>query len=138
MVPYFINTKEELENLIQKLEKLQKSQYDLKNNWEQALNEIFTQQEKEYIKTYSKNYKDNTNAVTKLINYLQKARVVNITLAWQPTIKQQLKIAQKIKSLIKEGVINIYYNPDIAGGIVLEYKGKYLDLSLKNKYEAKL
>jgi len=136
MLPYFIDTKEDLEKLIQKIEALEKSSYNLKNDWDQALNEIFTEEEKEYInKTIQQAGGDKEHTLRDLREELEKTKTINITLAWKPTVKQQKKIAKKIKGWVKNAVIKTHYNPDISGGVVLEYKGKYLDLSLKHKYE---
>ena len=67
---------------------------------------------------------------------LESLKVVRLTLAQEPTENGLVKIQNWIQSNLGEGVVSdINYNPRILAGAVVVYKGKYTDLSLRNKFQ---
>lgn len=67
---------------------------------------------------------------------LKKLNVLRLTLAFEPS---QLVIEKTIKWLREnvsgDIVVNILYDPAIVGGAIIEYQGKYIDMSLKKKLD---
>lgn len=69
-------------------------------------------------------------------NYLQKIPRVKLLLAFKPRREFLKKISEFLeKELGKKIILDVLLNPEIVGGVVLEYEGKYLNLSLLKKIE---
>lgn len=69
-------------------------------------------------------------------NYLQKIPRVKLLLAFKPRREFLEKISEFLeKELGKKIILDVLLNPEIVGGVVLEYEGKYLNLSLLKKIE---
>jgi len=67
---------------------------------------------------------------------LLKLPVLKIQLAFLPTPSFIKELSDWFKKNLKKRVLlDIEVNPTIVGGLILEYKGRYLDLSLKKEIE---
>jgi len=67
---------------------------------------------------------------------LLKLPVLKIQLAFSPTPSFIKEISNWLKRNLKKKVLlDVEVNPVIVGGAILEYRGRYLDLSLKKEIE---
>lgn len=57
--------------------------------------------------------------------------VMNMTVAFEPTLSQQKAIAEYLPDCI----FDLKIDPKIIAGLVISYKGKYKDFSFKSAYE---
>lgn len=66
-----------------------------------------------------------------LRNYLLSLPKIKLTLAFQPNKEFLKQISEWLqKEVGQKIVLNIFVNPHIVGGAIIEYKGRYLDFSL--------
>jgi len=66
-----------------------------------------------------------------LRNYLLSLPKIKLTLAFQPNKEFLKQISEWLqKEVGQKIVLNIFVNPHIVGGAIIEYKGKYLNFSL--------
>jgi len=66
---------------------------------------------------------------------LGKLRVLNLTLAFDPTLHSIEKIHDWVRRNIGEGIIlEIAVNPTLFAGAILVYKGEYRDFTFRNKF----
>lgn len=74
------------------------------------------------------------NFLEELQKKLESLPVLKITLAFLPSRKSIERIVNFIRKESGEKIIlDIFIDPEIVGGAILEYRGKYLDFSLKNE-----
>ncbi len=60
-----------------------------------------------------------------------------LTLAFEPTEKVIIRLANWCREQIDpQLVLDIRYEPGLIGGAVIEYQGKFVDLSLRKKFES--
>jgi F0F1-type ATP synthase delta subunit len=90
---------------------------------------------------------ENENVITKdaeknriffenLKNYLLKITQIKIEIAFKPSRKFIEKISLWLEKNFGEKIIvDLYFNPEIVGGAIIEYKGKYLNYSLAKKID---
>jgi F0F1-type ATP synthase delta subunit len=70
---------------------------------------------------------------------LDSLPLLKMTLAFSPTQSTIEKISQFLENKLgKKIILDISYNPEILGGAILEYRGKYLNLSLAKNFEKSL
>jgi F0F1-type ATP synthase delta subunit len=70
---------------------------------------------------------------------LDSLPLLKMTLAFSPTQSTIEKISQFLENKLgKKIILDISYNPEILGGAILEYRGKYLNLSLAKNLEKSL
>lgn len=71
-----------------------------------------------------------------LKNEFSKVPVLKIEIAFSPTTKTIEKISRYLeKEVGKKIILDIFVNQEIVGGAVLEYQGRYLNLSLAKEIE---
>lgn len=88
--------------------------------------------EKENI--ISKNPEKNQIFFENFKNYLGNIPQIKITTSFQPQKESINKISSWLKKEIGENVIlDLIFNPEITGGIIIGYQGRQLDLSLAKK-----
>jgi len=76
------------------------------------------------------------NIINFLKEYFSKRPIAIITLAFSPTSDILKKISDWFLCHTKEKVIlDIKVAPEILGGLIIEFKGKYLDLSLQKQID---
>ncbi len=72
-----------------------------------------------------------------LVSQLTGVETVRLTVAFEPTKEIKNKIYEWVKLWVGKGlVVEITQDKEIMGGAVVEFGGKYRDLSLKKKLEA--
>jgi F0F1-type ATP synthase delta subunit len=72
----------------------------------------------------------------KLKKYLLSFPQIKLTLAFSPSLEFLKKISDwLIKETHQKVILDVFINPKITGGVIVEYKGKYLDLSLAKKIQ---
>lgn len=102
-------TREEFRGLVEKLEK--------ENSFFRSPNQQFS---------FFRNLKKN----------LKKIPQPKLELAFQPSIEFLLKIKQWFKEKNqREVILDLSINPEIVGGAIIEYRGKYLNLSVGKKID---
>jgi len=85
--------------------------------------------------------KENVNGVEDLVEtfirikeWLKKLEVVNVTLVFRPSVKFIKKIHNWfIENVDSQVILSFKIDSLIGGGLVVIYKGLYLDLSLENR-----
>ncbi len=71
-----------------------------------------------------------------LKNFLKNLPVLKLEIAFLPLQKTIEKISRWLRKEVEGKIIlDIYFNPSIVGGAILEYKGKYLNLSLAKEID---
>lgn len=93
------------------------------------------------IKTMGTDYtlSDVKQFLTELKENLQKLKILNLTLAIQPTAALIKEISLWIKENLGEGIIlGIEKDKDIMGGAIISFEGSYKDYSLRKVYEEKI
>jgi F0F1-type ATP synthase delta subunit len=71
-----------------------------------------------------------------LKNYLLKIPQIKIEIAFKPSRRFIEKISLWLEKNFGEKIIvDLYFNPEIVGGAIIEYKGKYLNYSLEKKID---
>jgi F0F1-type ATP synthase delta subunit len=71
-----------------------------------------------------------------LKNYLLKITQIKIEVAFKPSRRFIEKISLWLEKNFGEKIIvDLYFNPEIVGGAIIEYKGKYLNYSLAKKID---
>ena len=66
-----------------------------------------------------------------LRNYLLSLPKIKLTLAFQPNKEFLKQISDWLQKTVGQKIVlNIFVNPHIVGGAIIEYKGKYLNFSL--------
>jgi len=66
-----------------------------------------------------------------LRNYLLSLPKIKLTLAFQPNKEFLKQISDWLQKTVGQKIVlNIFVNPHIVGGAIIEYKGRYLDFSL--------
>jgi len=108
---------------------------------ERSKGKIITEMQKiiDYLEkneSVNKSPKDQFRFLEKIKSELKKFLLIKIEIAFDPSpsFLRQLKnwFEENIK---KDVVLDITKNPKIVGGIIIEYNGKYLDLSLAKKID---
>jgi F0F1-type ATP synthase delta subunit len=72
----------------------------------------------------------------KLKNWLKELPVLKLEIAFLPSEKTIEKISQWLKERVgKKIILDIYFNPKIVGGAILEYEGKFANFSLAKEID---
>jgi F0F1-type ATP synthase delta subunit len=67
----------------------------------------------------------------KLKKYFQKMPQIKLEIAFQPSREFLLKIKRRLKEMTgQETILDFVLNPEITGGLIIEYQGRRLDFSL--------
>lgn len=67
----------------------------------------------------------------RLKDFIKNLPLLKLEVAFLPSQKTIEKISEWIKKEVgKKVILDIYFNPTIVGGAILEYGGKYFDFSL--------
>lgn len=134
-----VKTKRDATKLLEEVDIISKSLYKaggeavesvLKNEVRvataEAIRESFTQKD-----LNKKNYLD------QIIKLIQKMPNVSLILAFEPSEGAIERFYSKISESVGQQVLlDIVYEPQIIGGAVIIYKGKYRDFSFKKVFEA--
>lgn len=121
------STVDERNRLIDRLTILKKSLYDKSVNAGSIPEEI----EKDFLSSESKEA-----YLKKLIESLNSLDTVQITIAFDPGPNTIILIKNWLKqNLKKTPLIDLKINPNIIGGVIIVYNGKYADFSVKKKMD---
>jgi len=72
----------------------------------------------------------------KIKKELKKILLIKLEIAFEPSKNFLSKISKWLKENIQQDfVLKIIKNPQITGGLIIEYQGKYFDLSLSKKID---
>ena len=109
---------------------------------EQALSSVSADSAQKISQAFSKNNLDinDKDTVTGFFKNLKelagKLNVIKLTLAFDPTAKTVENIHNFVKENIGTGyILEIEVEPDILGGSIIIFNGKYNDFSLKKSIE---
>lgn len=135
-----ITTKTELVYFLDDITTAQQAIFKENNNLlserikDKVSKEFFNFLKKQEEENNLKNRDEINEFLENLSNYLQEIPQIKLTLAFSPSKEFIEKISNKIEKEVGEKVIlNLIINHKITGGIIIEYRGKYLDLSLSKK-----
>jgi len=102
-----------------------------KNEVSKNLRKIFKQQEK---KNKLQTREQQEDFLNDLKEYLQNLPQLRLTLAFSPSDSFLQEISKWIERETGEKtIIDLTINPEIVGGIIIEYNGRYLNLALEKK-----
>ena len=138
-----IKTKEDLISLLNQINSIQGLIFkDLNSLLSEKAKEKISQDFKKKLEKLekeniiSKNPEKNQIFFENFKKYLENIPQVKITTSFQPQKESINKISSWLKKEIKENVIlDLIFNPEITGGIIIEYQGRQIDLSLAKKIE---
>jgi F0F1-type ATP synthase delta subunit len=72
----------------------------------------------------------------KLKDWLKKLPILKLEIAFLPSEKTIEKISQWLKKEVgKKIILDVYFNPKIVGGAILEYEGKFANFSLAKEID---
>lgn len=84
----------------------------------------------------SSNQKNQFDFLEELKKEFSQMPVLKMQIAFSPSQETIRKISKYLeKELGKKFILDIIVNPEIIGGAILEYQGKYLNLSLAKEFE---
>ena len=140
----YIYTKEDLNLFIQDAEKIsglvfKNPKLPLREKIEKSKEKISNKFYDFFLELSQDNHSDKERILKELKKTkkeLLKLPVLKIQLAFSPTPSFIKEISDWLKRNLKKKVLlDVEVNPVIVGGAILEYRGKYLDLSLKKEIE---
>ncbi len=140
----YIYTKEDLNLFIQDAEKIsdlvfKNPKLPLREKIEKSKEKISNKFYDFFLELSRDNHSDKERILKELKETkeeLLKLPVLKIQLAFSPTPSFIKEISNWLKRNLKKKVLlDVEVNPAIVGGAILEYRGRYLDLSLKKEIE---
>jgi hypothetical protein len=75
------------------------------------------------------------DVVAMVKDQLENAPVLELTIACEPSIAMTQYLCDWMRKNAPEGLIDIKVDPSVVAGATIAYKGKYVDLSYKQKFE---
>ncbi len=141
----FVPTREDKQYLLIQLRKLSQAFFLHEKNIEMLFSETipYTKREKLLIlaKEYGVHMQNESEVqqfIEKVIKYLQEAKEVTLTIAFEPTEATVHAISQWLLTQTKKPlIIDIRTDPHIIAGVIIGYNGFYKDLSYKKILEDK-
>ncbi len=143
-VQNYIYTKEDLNLFMRDAEKISDLAFEnpklsLGEKIEKAKEKISNKFYDFFLELFQDKHSDKEKILKELADIkeeLLKLPVLKIQLAFLPaqTFIEELSDWLK-RNLKKKVLLDIKVNPTIVGGVILEYRGRYLDLSLKREIE---
>ncbi len=126
-------------NLLNSLYRLSNDLYSVDTNIDSKVNEYLTEEEKEIfdeVKSELGVGMLDVESVKKIIEEFEKSLrampQVTIQIAYEPTVHDVESVIAFFNSRLDYGlVVNMKINPEIVGGAVVEFNGKYNDYSIK-------
>ena len=129
-----IETKRELQELVQKVEGVVREVGSDDSKVAQTITKHIKEPIASAIVFATK--KSPAEELTKLNQYLKDLEELKLTLSFRPKADSLEKIVSWVKQNVgKEIVLEIDTDESILGGVILSYKGKYKDYSLKKMFE---
>lgn len=136
-----IYTLDDLNLFLEDIEKIsdlvfKKPTLPLKEKLQENISEEFFGILSRFFETLPSSQKEFLKILAQLKDELLAMPLVKFQLAFFPTPRFIKKLSRWFEEKLKRRVVlDITVNPEIVGGIILEYQGKYLDLSLKKDLE---
>ncbi len=139
---FFFHTKLEANDFSLRLSNLSDGLYETGFNLEKALVDNLGIDKKDRFMVLLRNSHVNVNSVSALKDFLERLQeqigklpVLSITLAFEPN-EETLKLLDEWFSLNlkKQFIFDIEVAPDIIGGAMINFNGKYLDCTLREKF----
>lgn len=142
-VTYFCKTKAQALDFSTRLSAVIGQLYENKFNLEQALGDTFGIQKKEkFMKLFRENNVniEKTDAIKtfllKMQDTVSKLPVLDLTIAFEPKEKTLQAITDWYSLTTKKQVLlNITIDPELIAGAKINFRGRYLDASLKPTFE---
>lgn len=110
-----------------------------KNAFEKALSSISVKNAEVIRESFLKKKlgkQDIKDSLNQLKERVQKLNTINLTLSFSPSEDSIKSIFDWTSKNIGEGfILDIKEDPTILGGVVLVFKGQYIDLSLKKRLD---
>lgn len=101
-----------------------------------ALDQVLTQKVRHHIaevfRELLKNPGERQEILEKLLKETEKALLVRVTLAFEPTDKQLDDLITYFKAEAGErAILSVIYDSRLIGGVIIEIKGKHVDYSVR-------
>lgn len=130
---FFIDEINLAENLLFKEENISLSER-LKGKVSETFENFIKYLEKEGV--ISENIENNRIFFEQLKNYLLKLPQIKFEIAFKTKGDFLNKLSFWLeKTLGKKLILDLYFNPEIVGGVIIEYQGKYFNFSLAKKID---
>ena len=97
---------------------------------------LFTIDQAAVLNKYITHDDDIKSTVSQLIKLADQLPQLNLTIAFNPTLTFIHKIYQQLtQKLSTNFVINITVDPNLIGGVIVDFKGNHTDLSVKKSLD---
>lgn len=133
IIKHFIDkiiTKEDLIFFLQEINSLEKFVFEKeKNFFFKKLEEVFGKEFKDFF--LSQPLEEQLFLFKKIKEEFQNLPQLKLEIAFQPDRGFILRLKKWLDEEVGQGIIlDIFFDPDVVGGAIVEYQGKYFDFSL--------
>jgi F0F1-type ATP synthase delta subunit len=126
-----IRTKDELNKLIDELDSLLDSFYGKEKKFDEVIRSDVRSWVAQEIQDELKIVDDKNKSLGDFRESLSSLKLIKLTLAYEPSDEDLDLIASWVReNILPTLVLDVSISFDILGGVVVEYEGKYFDLSL--------
>lgn len=137
-----LKTTSEIEQLASEIDTLVTSIFKANESFDSILSTISASNAQKIRDTFRKNSLDTENKelirnfLQRLKNLLTKFKIIRLTIAFNPSDRMINNIHSWISQNLGLGfILHIEANPEVLGGAIIVYNGKYRDLSLSKAIE---
>lgn len=132
-----VKTRTDIDNMQQYIDILLDSLYRTgKSDYKHTLETILPLDTARMLDNLSSDKEILKGQLNDLKKTLHEARIIKLTLAFEPSIAVAEKISASLRKILNfDVVLDLIYDKNILGGVVIEYQGKYVDKSVKSKLE---
>jgi len=126
-----IRTKDELDKLIDELDSLLNSFYEKEDHFNEVIKSYVRSWVAQEIQDELKTVDDKKKSLNDFRESLSTLRLIKLTLAYEPSDEDLDLIASWVReNILPSLILDISTSNSVLGGVVVEYEGKYFDLSL--------
>lgn len=135
-----IQSRDDLIKVLDELSILKNSLYQTKENtFDQVLKTQVREKIAHEIDAVLVANSDKAGVIKELTRQIESLKTLELTLGFEPTKETIQKIFAWVRTNLGEGiVVGTKYDPDIVGGVLISFNGKYADLSLKKAIDKHL
>lgn len=133
---YLIKTGQDQDEFCQQLENLREALYKKEGEFEKVLETVVRKDLAREIKKVVSGQQDKISFLKDLEREIKKLRKLSLILSYYPSEVGIDRISEWVyQNISKDIVIDISIDKSLLGGAVIEFEGKYIDLSLKKKLD---
>jgi F0F1-type ATP synthase delta subunit len=132
-------TKDDLDTLYYEIDELLEGLYESgEESFDRVLEDVVRVKIADQLKNLLQETKmSKSDILKKLRGELDNIELLRLSLAYEPSRKSVRNISRWVKANISNYVvIDTHYSKQVMAGCVVEYKGNYIDYSLKNEFKS--